>query len=356
MPIEGKKIVLLVTSLRIGGAELFAIKQANYFSSLGVEVTLISLTAPMQDALSKIEPNVRVLSFDFKASFVVNLFRLQRAISLIDPDIVHAHMIHANLIGRFQKFFCRDSWRLFLTAHSEDEGNLSMLYRFNRVEDAFFHVSPGGLDQSVKKGYCLPQNAFWLPNCTSVVKQIRNSQSEPSPYFLWIGRMEAVKRLDLLVLAFKKFLELRPGIGVRLKLVGDGSEYKKVLELVEHAGLKDKIDLVGFKERPEFYFDNAIATVLVSRREGFPSVLLESVQHRVPVLTTQSFDVPSFKDVIGNGRVVSDDSVVGIASSLCDFVDSLGLCSSHVDVFSSFKIGKAFDCKHVFDGLIRFYD
>lgn len=356
MKFDGKKIAILSTSLKFGGAEIFAINQANYLSSLGASVTLISLTPPARDVIGKVDPSIKILSFNLKKWFLFELWKLGKAISRVGPVAVHTHMIHANLIGRFCKVVLRENWKLFLTAHSEYEGVLSFLYRFFQVEDAFFHVSEGGLEHFKASRYCPAEKAFWLPNCTNVRSAKRGLEAGGERYFLWIGRMEAVKRLDLLILAYKKFLEMRPSCAVGLKLVGEGSQYSSISELVETVGLKNDVELVGFQERPEVYFKNAVGTVLVSKNEGLPSVLLESAQYGVPVVTTRSFFAPSFFKSIGNGYVIMDDSIIAVAEAFCEFLDSLELCSSHVNLFSAHETKSRFDCKSVFEGLSSFYE
>jgi teichuronic acid biosynthesis glycosyltransferase TuaC len=97
------------------------------------------------------------------------------------------------------------------------------------------------------------------------------------PVLLWVGRMVPVKGLEVLLaaLATPKLRELSPLV----VLVGDGPLRTALESQAAGLGLTDLVRFVGSRsgaELPEWY-RAADLTVLPSRSEGIPNVLLESL-------------------------------------------------------------------------------
>src|ERR1700734_1514126 len=96
------RILLVITGLGMGGAERQVVDLADAFAELGHVVVLAYLTGPVQ--LHPISRTVRVVPLNMSKhpwgagralrtfAGLVNEFR---------PDIVHSHMVHANLFSRF---------------------------------------------------------------------------------------------------------------------------------------------------------------------------------------------------------------------------------------------------------------
>ena len=92
------KILLLITGLGVGGAERQVVDLADTFASMGHEVLLLCLAGPI-----RLRPNsalVGVESLELVKS-PAGLWRasraLQRRLLAFAPDVVHSHLVHANL-------------------------------------------------------------------------------------------------------------------------------------------------------------------------------------------------------------------------------------------------------------------
>lgn len=118
--------------------------------------------------------------------------------------------------------------------------------------------------------------------------------SPGSPVFAWAGRMEPIKRLDVLLEAFTRLREQLPE--ARLILAGDGSEAALVAKTAARRGMSHSVRLPGAL-RPEELADvyrAANATVLSSDSEGLPNVLRESLACGTPFVST---DVGSVREI-----------------------------------------------------------
>ena len=90
----------------------------------------------------------------------------------------------------------------------------------------------------------------------------------------------------------------------------------KLKELVRQKGLEDHIKFLGFREDIEAIIRLADVTLLTSKTESFPLVLLESSREKVPVITT---DVGGVRDMIPDSSysfVLDDANVSTIRDAL----------------------------------------
>jgi peptidoglycan/xylan/chitin deacetylase (PgdA/CDA1 family) len=114
------------------------------------------------------------------------------------------------------------------------------------------------------------------PGATSVARKSLGIDVD-RPLLLWVGRMEPVKGLDVLLGAC---VELKnQGLGFQLSLIGDGTCRAAHERQSQRAGLGDRITFRGAVEQSELaaWYRAADLTVLPSHSEGVPNVLLESI-------------------------------------------------------------------------------
>lgn len=103
------------------------------------------------------------------------------------------------------------------------------------------------------------------------------------------SRLEPEKNVSLAVEAFKKAIEGIPEIPETVLLIaGEGSERKKIKDLIVDHGLKDKAILLGHVPYDELvsYYQAANLLVLSSNYEGYGMVLVEGAAAGIPITTT----------------------------------------------------------------------
>jgi glycosyltransferase involved in cell wall biosynthesis len=103
------------------------------------------------------------------------------------------------------------------------------------------------------------------------------------PVLVHVGRFTYAKDHDTLLRAFAI---LRAERAVTLVLVGDGEDEARVRRLCTELGLDEDVVFTGFTRNPYTYLARGTLSVLTSRFEGLPNVLIESMAVGVPILST----------------------------------------------------------------------
>ena len=126
----------------------------------------------------------------------------------------------------------------------------------------------------------------------------------PGPYgdyVLSVGRIESIKRVDLAIRALE---HVDPG--VRLVVVGDGTQRENVERVVEETGVGDRVQFVGAcsEEALLDWYAGALGVVYAPFDEDYGYVTLESFLCAKPVVTANdSGGVLEFVDHGVNGFV-----------------------------------------------------
>src|ERR1700756_2358383 len=164
-------------------------------------------------------------------------------------------------------------------------------------------VIPNGIDG--KRFYPLPQPearlALGLPTDVKIA--------------LSVASLREVKNHKLLISAFAKALESQ--LKLRLFIVGEGPLRPALENLIRELRLEERVSLVGARPNEELalWFSAADVSCLVSSREGWPNVLMESIACGTPVIATRVGGMP---EIICSSElgVLTDEDPDSVAAAL----------------------------------------
>jgi glycosyltransferase involved in cell wall biosynthesis len=157
-----------------------------------------------------------------------------------------------------------------------------------------------------------------IPNPAPVVdaseprEELRRRLAVNGPTFVFAGRFVRQKNLPLAIDA------LRRVDGASLVLVGEGPEEGVVAEVIERAGLADRVSVTGAVTRDVAvdWMRAADATVLPSDWENFPHAAVEALAAGTPVIATAVGGVPEIVEPGVNGMLVDAGDEKGLAAAM----------------------------------------
>src|SRR5215216_6193983 len=148
-------------------------------------------------------------------------------------------------------------------------------------------------------------------------------EKEENPFMiLCVGTLHEVKGQAYLIEASRQLQER--GFNFECHFVGDGPDKKSLTELVEQAGLSDKVYFQGRRTRDEIARLLLDADVLTApsvptsdgRREGIPVVLMEAMGSGVPVIASDLSGIPELVNSKLTGLLVPPRDAKSLADAL----------------------------------------
>jgi glycosyltransferase involved in cell wall biosynthesis len=254
------RILLLSSSMGLGGADKQILIAAQEMKAEGHELMIVSLTTLGPMGLEARRLGIRTESLEMPRSVADprGLVRLVRLVRQWKPDVVHSHMVHANLMARALRLFAPVP-ALVSTIHNIHEGgaHLMVAYRLtNGLADHMTIVSEAAAARFIRERIVPQEMLRVVPNGIDVDlfrnvppgtrESVRNSL-DLGREFVWlaVGRFEDAKDYPNMLRAFVKVRERQP-LSVLL-LVGRGSLQGKTEELTRTLGLESSVRFLGVR-------------------------------------------------------------------------------------------------------------
>ena len=132
-----------------------------------------------------------------------------------------------------------------------------------------------------------------------------------------VSNFRKIKRLPDVVDAFFK---VRAKMPVKLLLVGDGPERRRINEYVKDHPFKKDILFLGKQENIEELFAISDLILLLSEKESFGLVLLEAMACGVPGIGTNIGGIPEVIEHGRNGFIVELGDTDAVAKNAIDIL------------------------------------
>ena len=305
-------VAILLPDMRGGGAERVCLNLANNFVDRGLSVDMVVMQEA-GDLLPLLDSRVNLIELGANRMVGV-LLPLIRYLRQTRPSSLIANMWPLTVISVLARTVSRCKTRLVLVEHttlSRSESIASPLhYSALRVSmrvlapcaDARVTVSNGVADDlatmtglrrdRISTIYNpIVKSTTLKPGSTGVIG------TSSIPTILNVGALKAEKDQVTLLRAFQLLVA---GMEARLVILGEGELRGELEALAVELGIADRVSMPGFALDPSQAYETASLFVLSSAAEGFGNVLVEALEHGVPVVST---DCPSGpREILEGGR------------------------------------------------------
>ena len=233
-------------------------------------------------------------------------------------DVIHIHSSYVAYYAAFvKKYLCcplviTEHWSALNVKHirERDSVRAKMSYPY---ADVIICVSKS-LSESVKNNF--GRDNIVIHNMVSdsfFKKEVTNHDSQ-SIVFVGIGSLIPRKAFDVLI---KGFSEMEDNSNCKLYILGEGSEYNQLQQLIEAVNLQNKVFLLGQKKPEDVarLINSSDCFVLTSRGETFGIVYIEAMAKGKPVIATRCGGPENFVDE-SNGLLIPVDNIDATSKAL----------------------------------------
>lgn len=353
------KILFLIHSLSMGGAERVTVNLANHWAAKGWNITIATLTGheedfyPLHTSVDRIRLGLAGESpgmFFALASNAARIRAVRRLLLERRPDVAVGMMTTANVLlalaGSGTGIPVVGSERIHPPALPVGQpwevlrrwtyGRLNALVALTKPSAAWLQRYTRARRIAV-----IPNAVPWPLPVGEPVRLPEELLPADRHVLLAVGRLDRQKGFDLLLRAFDLIAARFPTWD--LVIVGDGPERLALEQMVRDLGLAQRVVLVGRAGNVGDWYRRADLYVMSSRFEGFPNTLAEALAHGVPAVSFDCATGPS--DIIRDGvdgLLVPPEEVERLSNALArlmsDDAQRLRFASSAVEARGRFSM------------------
>ena len=264
------KIAHLVSSTIFAGIEQHVCELSSFMSDASDQVIICD------EEIHQYMGRIKTTDLNIGSRYSpLNTYKLINFLKKNNVSILHCHGAKSSTIGKGVKIF--SSIKVVSTIHGHKKNNSA----FTNVDAVI------GVNELLCKN--IP-NSTYIPNWFNPSHAgERSSRSGP---IIAIGRLEKVKGFDQLVKSWININEC-------LEIIGLGPEEATLNQLIQDLNLQDRIQIITNcdYDNIESKYKKASGLIVSSLKEGGPRVVLEAINHKIPVLGSRVGIIP---DLIPN--------------------------------------------------------
>ena len=312
------KILYVITGLGLGGAEKVVADLADQMFQRGHQVKIAYLKGEAIVCPQSSEIELVYLGFENLKSFRCAYQNYKKILENFQPDVVHAHMVHANIFTRVSRIFIPVP-KLICTAHNSNEGGkLRMLaYKFtNHLSDVNTNVSNEASEALIAKGAFSKNNLQTVYNGVDLNKFKNKNIKNDKCYtkILSVGRFNEQKDYPNLLKAILLLKDKLLNANIKFYIAGDGELRGLIENLIHSYDIGNFIELLGKRSDIPDLLNEVDFFILPSKHEGLPTVIIEAMACQTYVIAT---DCGGSAEIMGEtGMLVPIQDSLALANAI----------------------------------------
>lgn len=255
---------------------------------------------------------------------------LKKVINELKPDIIHAHDNTATVLASLFS----NKYKIISHIH----GNNKIMNTMN-LKTLVFNICSRRINKiiwvsdSSYDGYYFKKNVasksiilYNVINQQEIIKKSNEYLLDKQYDLIFLGRLGYPKNPERLIRIVREIKVKKDKI--RVAIVGDGPERKRIEELIDKYNLKNNIELYGFQGNPYPILKNSKVLIMTSIYEGTPMCALEAQALGKPIIATP---VDGLKKIVKNnynGYLSDDDD---------ELVEKIILLTSEEDMYMKYS-------------------
>jgi glycosyltransferase involved in cell wall biosynthesis len=319
------KIAHVVDSMEIGGAETLVSQMCHLQREQGHDPSVFAVLTlgPLGERMRKEGFSVQPHIGRHLPDATRNFFQLFKE---LQPDVVHLHnptpTVYAAMAARVAGVPS-----IITTRHSLVARPRRMIVELKYAFAACFCDWIVGIcdatTNNIKSIHSVPERKIVrVYNGAASLKRVVQEQWPPKTGFtlVYVGRLEPVKNHALLLNAFRAALSSMPGL--RLWMVGDGSERAMLESMAKELGIASQVTFWGQQLDVAPFFFAADAFIMSSKSEGLPMSLLQAFSLGLPAIVTNVGGMAEVVRMAQAGITVPVTDPAGMAAAMLRMASS----------------------------------
>ena len=321
------KIAHLVSSQIFAGIEQHVYELSSFMSDVSDQVIICD------ESIHHHMGRMKTQSLDIGSRYSpLNTYKLIKFLNQNNVSILHCHGAKASTIGKGVKIF--SNIKVVSTIHGHKKNNNA----FTNL-DAVIGVNKL-LIENIPKGTYIPN--WFNPSHAGE----RSSRTGP---IIAIGRLEPVKGFNQLI---KSWINIQED----LEIIGSGPEEQNLHQLIHNLNLSDRIKIVtncDYSSIEEKYKTTS-GLIVSSYREGGPRVVLEAINHEIPVLGSKVGIIPDLITSEYLSEPGNQESLQALLEEMVPLLAQLNMEGIKAALIENYSITSAAKkTKEIYEALLR---
>jgi glycosyltransferase involved in cell wall biosynthesis len=316
------RIVTVLTSLGMGGAEKLAVAVAERMAKRGHDVAMLSLMQRLPEQWPTTLPVAYLDMRKHPASVAAGFRHGRNFLREFRPDVVHSHSFHANILARLLIIgvpravvvsnvhnVYEGGWMRMMAYRLTDRWSVRTVAISQAAADRFVRLKAIPGHKCSVRAHGIDTEVFAPDAARRAMTRYRMGRAATctgagtDSTFVWLcaGRIAPAKDYPNLLRAFAKVEQRRSD--TRLWIAGGGSDgaREELESLADDLCVRGKVHFLGLQRDMPALLDAADGFVLGSAWEGLPQVIAEAMAMEKPVVAT---DVGGVRELMGGRGIL----------------------------------------------------